>query len=112
MVARRAPPPTDDAGEGLLDGTSRRSGCSTKDVDDGGPLPWGCLVALGLANAAEAVEVLCTSYLLTGIPAAASRAAVSSGVYCGMLVGGVCGGVLADGARWGGQLPRDRKSVV
>ncbi|KAH8082984.1 hypothetical protein JL720_8496 [Aureococcus anophagefferens] len=96
MVVRRAPPPTDDAGEGLLDGASRRSGCSTKDVDDGARCP-GVPRGAGPRECAEAVEVLCTSYLLTGIPAAASRAAVSSGVYCGMLVGGAGGGVLADG---------------
>jgi len=59
-------------------------------------LPWGALACLGSANAAEAVEVLCASYLLKGLSGAPARAAVSSGVYAGMLIGGVGGGLLGD----------------
>ena len=54
------------------------------------------MACLGAANAAEAVEVLCASYLLKGLKGAPARAAVSSGVYAGMLVGGVGGGLLGD----------------
>ena len=113
-MMRRTPPPLDEAAESLVAGdeTSRLSGCKRGEVGSSGALPWLALSALGLANAAEAVEVLCTSYLLTGIRSAESRAAVSSGVYCGMLVGGVFGGLLADGRPGGAAAPRTRVLVL
>ena len=77
-------PPTEDTREALLEDTAP----STR------LLPWAALACLGAANAAEAVEVLCASYLLKGLKGAPARAAVSSGVYAGMLVGGVGGGLL------------------
>ena len=79
-------PPTEDTREALLEDTAP----STR------LLPWAALACLGAANAAEAVEVLCASYLLKGLKGAPARAAVSSGVYAGMLVGGVGGGLLGD----------------
>ena len=66
-------PPTEDTREALLDTTPRSTAL----------LPWAALACLGAANAAEAVE-------------APARAAVSSGVYAGMLIGGVGGGLLGD----------------
>ena len=78
-------PPAEDTQEALLDATPRQA-----------LLPWAALACLGAANAAEAVEVLCASYLLKGLKGAPARAAVSSGVYAGMLVGGVGGGLLGD----------------
>ena len=75
-------PPTEDTREALLEDTAPRTRL----------LPWAALACLGAANAAEAVEVLCASYLLKGLKGAPARAAVSSGVYAGMLVGGVGGG--------------------
>ena len=77
--------PAEDTQEALLDATPRQA-----------LLPWAALACLGAANAAEAVEVLCASYLLRGLKGAPARAAVSSGVYAGMLVGGVGGGLLGD----------------
>ena len=79
-------PPTEDTREALLDAIPRSTAL----------LPWAALACLGAANAAEAVEVLCASYLLKGLKGAPARAAVSSGVYAGMLVGGVGGGLLGD----------------
>ena len=75
----------DEPREALLDATPREA-----------LLPWAALACLGAANAAEAVEVLCASYLLKGLNGAPARAAVSSGVYAGMLIGGVGGGLLGD----------------
>ena len=88
MSSRRqySMPPTEDTREALLEDTAP----STR------LLPWAALACLGAANAAEAVEVLCASYLLKGLKGAPARAAVSSGVYAGMLVGGVGGGLLGD----------------
>ncbi|KAJ8608723.1 hypothetical protein CTAYLR_009666 [Chrysophaeum taylorii] len=56
------------------------------------------LSCLGAANAAEAVEVLSAGYILGGLDGA-WRAGISSGVYCGMLLGGLLSGYVADKSR-------------
>ena len=53
------------------------------------------LTCLGAGNAAEAVEVLSLGYLLNGLNGQ-WRAVVSSGVYGGMLVGGIFSGFASD----------------
>ena len=66
-------PPTEDTREALLDATPP----STR------LLPWAALACLGAANAAEAVEVLCASYLLKGLKGAPARAALRRVEGCG-----------------------------
>jgi MFS family permease len=61
------------------------------------------LAVLGLANASDAVELLCLSFILpllkdeAGAPLPSSaRAALSSGIFVGMLAGGLVFGIAAD----------------
>jgi MFS family permease len=54
-------------------------------------------LAIGLTNAAEAVEVLSAGYLLERVTDNDSaRTAVAVGVYVGMLIGGLTSGILSD----------------
>lgn len=53
------------------------------------------LSCLGASNAAEAVEVLCAGYILGGL-SGNWRSLISSGVYTGMLLGGLVSGYMAD----------------
>lgn len=53
------------------------------------------LTCLGASNAAEAVEVLCAGYILSGL-SNKWRSLISSGVYTGMLLGGLVSGYMAD----------------
>lgn len=64
----------------------------------GGERLFVALSCLGLANAAEAVEVLSAGYILNGL-SGQWRSGISSGVYTGMLVGGLVSGYLADRSR-------------
>lgn len=53
----------------------------------------------GLANAADAVELLCISFILPELPQAVSnqeKSALNAAVFLGMLVGGVVAGVASD----------------
>jgi VNT family MFS transporter (synaptic vesicle glycoprotein 2) len=57
------------------------------------------LLVLGLANASDAVELLCLSFILPVIDggySAQDKALLSAGIFCGMLVGGLVFGAAAD----------------
>lgn len=68
------------------------------------------LTCLGLANGAEAVEVLSAGYILGGLKG--WRSAISSGVYAGMLFGGLLSGFIADRSRRRSQTLRNAMVVA
>mmetsp|Transcript_15745 Transcript_15745/g.51458 ORF Transcript_15745/g.51458 Transcript_15745/m.51458 type:complete len:519 (-) Transcript_15745:341-1897(-) len=60
------------------------------------------LTCLGAGNASEAVEVLSLGYILNGL-SGTWQSVISSGVYAGMLVGGIVSGFLSDRRSGGGR---------
>jgi VNT family MFS transporter (synaptic vesicle glycoprotein 2) len=68
-----------------------------------GRFQWLAVSILGLANAADAVEVLCIGFILPQVDVQFSitgpeKGALSAAVFAGMLVGGLAGGSLLAGA--------------
>jgi VNT family MFS transporter (synaptic vesicle glycoprotein 2) len=68
-----------------------------------GPFQWGALLVCGLANAADAVEILGMSLVLPAAEAdpgfemtPRGKSALSSCIFLGMLLGGVLWGPMGD----------------
>ena len=63
---------------------------------------WGVFLCLGMANSADAAEILCLSYLLadpqfeTDVLESVPASLLSAAVFCGMLVGGLYVGTVSD----------------
>jgi VNT family MFS transporter (synaptic vesicle glycoprotein 2) len=66
-----------------------------------GPFHWIAVSALGLANASDAVEVLCIGFILPEVDrdwgvSGPQQGVLSAAVFAGMLLGGLCGGSISD----------------
>lgn len=68
-----------------------------------GPFQWGALIVCGLANAADAVEILGMSLVLPAAEAdpgfkmtPRGKSALSSCIFLGMLLGGILWGPMGD----------------